>query len=98
MSTTNEVLEWVRAAEKVDLDLVTELIKIRRTSLARTFKPGDRVKFDGGRGRGVIRGKFVKLLQKNASVQTDAGLVWRVSPGLLEVDDSATKQTIVPPG
>jgi hypothetical protein len=94
MSNLNEVLEWVRTADKTNLDLVSEMIKIRRASLARTFRPGDPVKFDGGRNRGIIRGKFVKLMQKNAEVLANTGGRWRVNPALLEADDPPKPVTI----
>jgi hypothetical protein len=99
MISTNDVMDWVRTASKMDMDLVSELIKIRRVSLARAFQPGDRVKFNGGPSRGIIRGKFVKLMQKNASVLSDAGSNWRVNPALLEADEAPKPVSIriVPP-
>lgn len=51
---------------------------------AAQFKNGDPVQFDGGRGRGMITGTFVRLLQKNAIVKDSYGREWRVAPNFLE--------------
>jgi hypothetical protein len=85
MATTSEVMEWVRTASKTDLDMVKDYIQMQRMNLGRVFKPGDKVKFDGGRNRGMMHGTFVKAMQKNAEVLCN-GARWRVNPALLEAD------------
>jgi hypothetical protein len=58
---------------------------------ARQFNVGDAVMFEGGHGRGMIHGTFVRRLQKNAIVKDRMGMEWRVGPNLLEKDlDSLT--------
>jgi hypothetical protein len=101
MATTTEVIEWVRTATKQDLDMVKDYIQLQRTRMGRTFQPGDKVKFDGGRSRGMIYGTFVKVMQKNAEVLSN-GMRWRVNPALLEADDRVVPavglvQTPAPP-
>lgn len=90
-TTVAEVLTWVGQASKSEMDQVRAQMAFRQNILARSigrsFQPGDRVKFDGGRSRGTIHGKFVKLMQKNASVLADGGATWRVNPSLLEDDE-----------
>lgn len=87
MATTTEVMDWVRTANKSDLDMVKDYIQLQRQRMGRTFKPGDKVKFDGGRNRGMMHGTFVKAMQKNTEVLCN-GSRWRVNPALLEADDS----------
>jgi hypothetical protein len=76
-ATLQDVLAWVGQSSKSEMDQVVSQIKFRREllnrSIGRSFEPGDRVKFDGGK-RGIIRGKFIKLMQKNVSVLADNGM------------------------
>lgn len=87
MATTTEVMDWVRSASKTDLDMVKDYIQMQRMNMGRVFKAGDKVKFDGGRNRGIVHGIFVKAMQKNTEVLCN-GSRWRVNPALLEADDS----------
>lgn len=61
----------------------------------RQFKAGDAIMFDGGRGRGMIHGTFVRSLQKNAVVKDQMGMEWRVSPNILEKDPAPPTGTTV---
>ena len=83
-----DVLTWINTASDEDLTQVTQAIKMFQSLNAYKFKAGDPVKFDGGRNRGVMHGTFVKLMQKNASVRVN-GVVWRVSPHLVQADPPA---------
>ena len=98
--TVAEVLTWVGQASKSEMDSVRAQMAFRQNILARSigrsFQPGDRVKFDGGRSRGTIHGKFIKLMQKNASVLADGGSTWRVNPALLEDDEDYLAKFISP--
>jgi hypothetical protein len=98
--TLSEVLTWVGQASKSEMDQVRAQMAFRQNVLARSigrsFQPGDRVKFDGGRSRGIIHGKFIKLMQKNASVLADGGATWRVNPSLLEDDDGYVPVAVKP--
>ena len=85
--TLQEVNAWILNASKSDIENVVRTCGIRRDQLGQinavSLSNGDRVKFDGGRGRGVITGTFQGMARKNALVKADSGLTWRVSPHLL---------------
>lgn len=53
----------------------------RRTSALAAFRVGDRVAFDADHG--AVTGIIVRINQKTASIETDEGRGWRVSPGAL---------------
>lgn len=53
----------------------------RRKIQLMAFQIGDRVEFDNGRE--IISGTVVRINQKTASVETDEGPNYRVSPNLL---------------
>lgn len=82
----SEVRDWVRQASKEDLENLGSLMKLRRdqlsTEIGMSFNLGDMVEFDA-KHRGVIKGKFLGIKRKNATVITDANVQWTVSPGLL---------------
>ncbi len=63
------------------LDLVHDRMDQATIDLARTFAPGDKVKFTG-KGRQLI-GTVAKVHRKTVKVKTDGGY-WRVSPTYLE--------------
>ena len=46
------------------------------------FQPGDRVRFEGRRGK-IVTGTVERLMQKNVRVTADGGVGWRVSPSVL---------------
>ncbi|CAB4196721.1 hypothetical protein UFOVP1290_241 [uncultured Caudovirales phage] len=85
--TLQEVNAWILSAAHGDLVQVSRVVKLRNEQLGQinavSFSNGDRVYFDGGRGRGVIRGVFQGVARKNALVKADGGLTWRVAPYLL---------------
>lgn len=53
-----------------------------------SFKYGDRIWFDA-KTRGIIKGKFIRLMSKNAEVLSDQGVTWRVSPQALRREEVA---------
>lgn len=81
------ILNKATAAEIREL---YDYARVRTTELgalnAAQFKKDDPIMFDGGRGRGMVHGKFVRLLQKNAVVKDQLGMEWRVAPNLLQAD------------
>ena len=58
------------------------LAQARSTIELAQFAQGDRVEFTTSDGR-IQRGIIVRLNKKTASVRTDEGQNWKVSPGLL---------------
>jgi hypothetical protein len=74
-------------ASAQELDTLIDYYKARRKNLGVaagfSFKPGDPVKFNA-RSKGIITGKFVKQMNKNAEVVADNGVTWRVNPLLLQ--------------
>jgi hypothetical protein len=89
-------------SEKELLDLNREIIRrlelhrnMRRQSQLMAFRIGDKVVFETELG--PIKGMIVRLNQKTATVETDDGRSWRVSPGLLskvvgQTNESEPKQ------
>lgn len=89
MTTTyNDVQLWLLSEANLEqLSALSDLIQMRRKNLgiqsALSFKAGDLVWFDAKR-KGIIKGTFIRLMQKNAEVKADSGVTWRVSPQLLQ--------------
>lgn len=54
-----------------------------------SFKYGDRVWFDA-KTRGIIKGKFIKMMSKNAQVLSDTGMTWKVTPSILQREENVT--------
>lgn len=83
------ILSKATASELRD---VVDCYKLRHKQLGvvtgMSFKYGDRVWFDA-KSRGVIRGKFIKLMTKNAQVLSDQGQTWTVSPTSLRREEAA---------
>lgn len=78
--TSEDVQTWIMSkADDGDLKLLQQIINMK---LQMQFKVGDKVWFDG-KTRGIIRGTITKMNAKSAKVVTDAGVMWTVSPGLL---------------
>jgi len=73
-------------ASAQELDTLIDYYKARRKNLGvavgLSFKAGDLVWFDA-RTKGIIKGKFVRQMNKNAEVISDSGVTWKVSPQLL---------------
>ena len=59
------------------------LAQARSTMALAQFAEGDRVQFTGPDGK-LRRGVVQRLNKKTATVRTDEGQNWKVSPGLLE--------------
>lgn len=103
--TLNDVRDWIRTASSDDLNNVSGYIKLRRDQIGAevgmSFVLGDLVQFDSGKGRGPVVGKFMGIKRKNASVITNEGVRWTVSPGLLrkvsvrKLDDAASAAAAV---
>jgi len=70
-----------------ELDVVFKTFKLARELIAKKLllrlTPGIKVCFEHKRGR--IYAKVVKCNEKTASVVTEEGTTWRVSPGLLTI-------------
>lgn len=78
--TSEEVQTWIMTkADDADLKLLQEVIGMK---LRLQFKVGDKVWFDA-KTRGIIRGVVTKMNAKSAKVRTDLGVMWTVSPTLL---------------
>lgn len=77
-------------ATETEIREMYDYARVRTTELgtlnAAKFKKDDAIMFDGGRGRGMIQGTFIRLLQKNAVIKDLYGREWRVSPNLLQED------------
>jgi co-chaperonin GroES (HSP10) len=88
MSTLQDVKGFLLSASKEEVEQVQAVARMRMDQIgminAVSFQNGDRVKFDGGRGRGMIYGSFQGIARKNALVKDDRGMNWRVSPQLLK--------------
>lgn len=85
-SDWNNIRAWVKEASNDDLRNLSALMKLRHEQLnaevGMSFNLGEMVQFDA-KNKGVIQGKFLGIKRKNATVVTDAGAQWTVSPGLL---------------
>lgn len=78
--TSEDVQTWIMSkADDSDLKLLQEVIGMK---LRLQFKVGDKVWFDA-KTRGIIRGVVTKMNAKSAKVRTDTGVMWTVSPTLL---------------
>ena len=86
MPLSNEVREWVRAADRNDLDQLMGLVKLRWTQInaeiGMSFEIGEQVEFDA-KNRGTVAGSFQGIKRKNAIVLTKENVQWTVPPGLL---------------
>lgn len=90
MATLQEVKSYLLTATKEEVEQVQSVARLRMDQIgminAVSFINGDRVKFDGGRGRGIIHGTFQGIARKNALVKDDRGMNWRVSPQFLQAE------------
>jgi hypothetical protein len=90
MASLQEVKSFLLTATKEEVEQVQSVARLRMDQIgminAVSFENGDRVKFDGGRGRGIIRGTFQGIARKNALVKDDRGMNWRVSPQFLQAE------------
>lgn len=91
MSSFIDAIDFISGASIQNLDELLRRIKMRRNVIGIqntiAFKCGDAVFFDA-RTKGIIYGKFLTLLRKNAKVQSDDGIIWTVSPHLLRKNSS----------
>ena len=82
----SEVRDWIRTASRDDLNNVVDLVRLRRVQLSAevgmSFSLGEMVQFDT-KNKGTIVGKFMGIKRKNATVITETGSQWAVSPELL---------------
>jgi len=83
----DDVRDWLRTANREDLDNVNLLMKLRRVQIGAeigmNFVIGEMVEFESP-DKGILRGKFIGIKRKNASIVLDNGDSWTVSPGLLK--------------
>ncbi len=90
MTSLQDVKSFLLSATKDEVEQVQQIARMRMDQIgminAVSFQNGDRVKFDGGRGRGFIHGTFQGIARKNALVKDDRGMNWRVSPQLLTAE------------
>lgn len=81
------VFNAIASMDREQLNAVINAINIRRdflTQMATTaINPGDKVWFDGGKGRGPIHGTVKKVNRKTVIVHAADGMTWRVSPPLI---------------
>jgi hypothetical protein len=86
MPLSNEVRDWIKSANRTDLDQLMDLMKLRwnqiNAEVGMTFAVGDAVEFDA-KHKGTIRGTFMGIKRKNAVILTDEKVQWTVPPGLL---------------
>lgn len=90
--TFEDVKSYIMSrATNQELESMIDCYKVRRKNLGVAiglqFKYGDRVWFDA-KNRGIIKGKFIKQMSKNAEVLSDTGMKWRVAPSYLCADTS----------
>lgn len=87
MSDTTAALEAIDTFNEDEVTEAYRRLKERRGVLSRrkvrSFRPGDRVTFEGRGGRRVT-GTVEKLNRKTVGVQADDGQRWRVAGTLLE--------------
>lgn len=93
--TFEDVKSYIMSrASSQELESMIDCYKVRRKTLGVTlglqFKYGDRVWFDA-KSKGIIKGKFIRQMSKNAEVLSDQGLTWRVSPQLLHREENIVK-------
>lgn len=80
---SNEIMTWLRSASKEDLDeLIVTASKARNLLVQISFSAGDKVWFDA-KTRGMIDGEIIKMNNKSCKVKSTTGMIWNVSPALL---------------
>lgn len=67
----------------------------RRKAQLMSFRIGDRVEFDTDQG--FVDGVIVRINQKTATIDTDDGRSWRVSPYFLRKVARTSEQPVVQP-
>lgn len=92
MPTFRDAVKFVSTCTDLDeLKMLMEMAHNRRAALgkvnASSFRPGDRVKFRNRDGV-YVHGTFNRRLTKNVEVKVAGGGTWRVSPQLIERDES----------
>jgi hypothetical protein len=86
------VTKFVGTADKHQLESLNDLIRARWDAIDRQeaakFYVGQKVRFYGNRGHGLVEGVITKINPKTIKVKQEregAGpMMWRVSPGLLK--------------
>jgi len=87
------VLDRLTEEELVQLNhIVVERVRLLQQVRAHgemmSFRIGQRVRFTSSTGQ-LIRGTVTRHNRKSVTIVTAAGGQWRVSPGLLELDNEA---------
>ena len=82
-----ELAFTISTASSEELDRIGELMRKRRGHIqeisAMSRRVGDRVRFDANT-RGIVLGEITKINRKTVKVMSDEGVLWTVSPSLLE--------------
>lgn len=88
MKTAEEVieklsLEDLRLLNRLIVERINHITRIKRGMQLLKFAPSDRVRFVSSHGE-EIEGVVMRVNQKTVSVDTGGDGWWRVSPGILE--------------
>lgn len=88
MIIDREVANFIRKANRDEVNTIINLIKERQRVIARQeslkFNIGDKVTFDA-KSRGIVSGTVTKVNRKTVKVKADGvGFMWIVSPELLK--------------
>lgn len=88
MENLNQIIRDIRAHASIeDIRAIEDAIRVRFDIINRSasyeFRIGDTVRFNS-KTRGIITGKISKINRKTIKVTTDSGMIWKVSPTLLE--------------
>jgi len=82
-----ELALFISTASSDELNQLARLMKTRRGHLqeitATQFRVNDQVRFDA-KSRGIITGRITKINKKTVKVMSQKGVLWSVSPSLLE--------------
>jgi len=88
MENLDKVIRDIRAHASIeDIREIETAIRARFDHIDRSaayeFRVGDTVRFDA-KTRGIITGKISKINRKTIKIVADSGMIWKVSPTLLE--------------
>ena len=100
LATREEIANAIRQLDQRDLRYLNQMIVDRlklinqahSTAMLSHFNVGDRVSFLSSTGE-PLAGIVIRINKKTASIVTDEGERWNVSPSLLTVDGAEPEST-----
>jgi len=82
-------MKYLEQATRDDMNRMIKGINARRAFLyhleSMKFRKGDKVEFNSSKGGELVKGTVLTINQKSISLLSEAGMNWRVSPGMLRM-------------